>query len=120
MTTAGELMAAGIPAGAATQIGFLKSTALKGTGTTKATALILTGTFNVFTTVSSNTGALLPPAVGSPPVAISNGGANPLLVYANGTDIINALSAGASFSVTNAKSCVFFPAGNQWIANLSA
>ena len=120
MSTPGELMAAGLPAGVATQIGNSKQTALKATGSTKAGALILTGTFAIFTTVSSGTGALLPPAVGSPPLVVYNGGSNALLVYANGTDTINALTAGASFSVTNAKSAVFTPAATQWVANLSA
>ena len=120
MTAASELMAAGIPAAAATQLGGASSTGLVATGTTKATALVLVGAVNVFATVSSSKGALLPSATGSPPVAIYNGGANALSVYAAGTDTINSGSAGAAFSVTNAKSATFIPSGNKWIANLSA
>jgi hypothetical protein len=70
--------------------------------------------------VSSSKGALLPPAYGSPPVAIFNGGANALSVYANGSDVINGNSAGAAYSVTNGKSAIFIASGNRWIANLSA
>lgn len=120
MTTSTELMASGMPGLQATMLGTDLATSLKSTGSTKATALVLATEANVFGTVSSNTGALLPPAGGSAPVAVYNGGANPLLVYAAGTDTINALSAGASFSVTNAKAAIFVAAGTKWIANLSA
>ena len=120
MSTVTELMAAGVPAGAASQIGSTAATGLVATGTTKADALTLAASVNVFATVSSSKGALLPPAGGAPMVAIFNGGANALSVYANGSDVINANSAAAAFSVTNAKSAFFIPAGNRWIANLSA
>jgi hypothetical protein len=122
MSTPGELMATGVPAAAAVQIGQANHTSLKATGSTKAGALVLQdqGGAYVFATVSSSTGALLPPAAGAAITAIYNGGSNPLLVYANGTDTINALSAGASFSVTNAKSAYFVPSKNTWVANLSA
>jgi len=120
MAQASELMAAGMPAGQAVQIGVTGATGLQATGSTKATALVLTATNNIFGTVNSGTGALLPPASGAPTVTIYNGGANPLLVYSNGTDVINSNSAGASFSVTNGKAACFDPAGNQWVANLSA
>lgn len=120
MSTPTELMAAGIPAGPASQIGQSAGTGLVAAGTTKAGALVLTAGLNVFATVSSSKGCLLPPASGSPAVVIFNGGANALSVYAAGTDVINANSAGAAFSVTNAKSAVFIPSGNRWVATLSA
>ena len=110
----------GFKQGAAVQIGASSGTALVAAGTTKATALALVASVNVFATVSSSKGALLPPASGSPIVAIYNGGANALSVYAYGTDVINAGSAGAAFSVTNAESAFFIPSGNRWIGNLSA
>lgn len=122
MTTSGRLMAAGMPAGQATQIGGEQHTALVAAGTTKAGALALadTGGLYVFTTVSSGKGALLPPAAGAADVSIYNGGSNSLLVYANGTDTINALTAGASFSVTNGKAAIFKSGVTQWVATLSA
>lgn len=116
-----RLMAAGMPARLAAQIGSGDSSALTATGTTKATALLMPPGLNVFTTVGSNAGARLPDAAGAPWMSVYNGGANPLLVYTNNAlDVINALSAGGSFSVTNGKSAVFVPAGNRWIANLGA
>ena len=120
MSSRGNLMAAGMPWGQAVQIGSSLATALKATGSTKAGALALAATMNVFGTVSSGTGASLPPASGSAMVTIYNGGSNALAVYTgNSTDVINALSAGASFSVTNGKSAFFIPHDGQWIANLS-
>ncbi len=120
MTTRSALMAAGIAALPASMIGADQATGLVATGTTKATALALVGGVNVFATVSSSKGGYLPPANQSPAVAVSNGGANALSVYTTGTDTINSLSAGAAFSVTNAKTAIFYPAANKWVAILSA
>lgn len=120
MSTPAELMAAGIPAGAAVQIGQDLSTGLVASGTTKTGALVLIGDQNIFTTVSSGKACALPPAGGASIVTIYNGGANALAVFSNGTDTINGLSANASFSVTNAKSAIFVPSRNTWVANLSA
>lgn len=121
MSTRGELMASGMPGLQATQIGQHPLLNQKATGSTKATALALNGgSLVVFTTVSSGTGCLLPAAVGAPAVVIYNGGSNALAVYSTGTDVINALTANASFSVTNGKAALFFPAGVNWVANLSA
>lgn len=121
MSTQNELMAAGMPWGQAVQIGQNPGTGLVAAGTTKAGALVLAAQANVFVTVSSGKGASLPNASGAPNIAIYNGGSNALLVYTgNSLDVINALSAGGSFSVTNGKSALFTPAANRWIANLSA
>lgn len=120
MSSRGNLLAAGMPAGQAIQIGSSLATGLKATGSTKATALQLSASVNIFGTVSSGTGAQLPPASGSPIVGVYNGGSNTLAVYSdNATDVINALSAGAAFSVTAGKSAFFLPHDGQWIANLS-
>lgn len=121
MSTVAELMGAGVPAGVASQIGSVLATGLTAAGTTRADALQLAASSNVFTTVGSSTGAKLPAPSGSAPVVIYNGGANALAVYSySTTDTINALSAGAGFSVTNAKSAIFWPAGSRWVAVLSA
>lgn len=121
MSTAAELMAAGMAAGLAGQIGSVLATGLTAAGSAKTDALQLAATSNVFTTVGSSTGAKLPAPSGSAPVVIYNGGANALTVYSYGTaDTINALSANAGFSVTNAKSAIFWPAGSRWVAVLSA
>ncbi len=120
MSTPSELCHTGMPSALANQLGTSRGTDLTATGTTKATALVLVANMNIFTTVSSTKGALLPGASGQGPVIISNGGANALSVYATGTNTINALSAGAAFSVTNAKTAIFWPSGSRWVAVLSA
>jgi hypothetical protein len=93
---------------------------LTATGSAQGDALTLTGTFVNFTTVASGTGAILPSASNAGPVLIANNGANALLVYPASGEFINAGSANGSFSVTNAKTALFFPAGNRWFAILSA
>lgn len=121
MSTIAELMGAGMPAGQASQIGSVLATALTAAGSTKADALQLAASSNVFGTVGASTGAKLPAPSGSAPVVIYNGGANALTVYSySSTDTINALSAGAGFSVTNAKAAIFWPAGSRWVAILGA
>src|SRR5579859_7310510 len=122
MTSTRDLMAAGMPAGQANQIGMDKATGLVAAGTTKAGSLALTADVCVFATVSSGKGASLQPSSGAAAVAIYNGGSNALLVYtAIGTsDVINGNSANGGFSVTNGKSAIFMATDGQWVANLSA
>lgn len=120
MTTSTELMAGGMAGPLAARLGTDLTSSLTATGSTKADALQLTTSANVFTTVAASTGAILPQASGAAPVAIFNGGASALSVYAKGTDTINANSAGAAFSVTNGKAALFIASGNKWVGNLSA
>lgn len=120
MADASTLMATGMPSAQANLLGATTGSALTANNTTKATGTAIINSSNFFTTVASTGAAVLPPAGTSPPIAIYNGGANPLLVFANGTDTINALSAAQSFSVTNAKAAIFTPSGTRWVANLSA
>lgn len=128
MTSVERLMAAGVPPLAAVQLGQDNLNGLVATGTTKATALLLAAENSVFATVATGTGALLPPAEGEPLVAIYNGGAQTLSVYAASGETINALSSKAAFSVTAGKTAFFMPAKKnnvtppvgQWLANLSA
>jgi len=120
MTTSRELWTAGASQALSSELGTDPSVGLVATGTTKADALQLVGEANQFVTVAANTGAILPVASGSPLVTIYNGGVAPLSVYAHGKDTINALSASASFSVTNGKVGIFHPAGALWNAALSA
>ena len=126
MASPERLMAAGMPAGQANQIGTDSAYALVATGSTKADALQLTSHNAMILTTASSTGVILPTAEASPPVTIYNGGANTLSVYAYGTtDTINALSAGAASSIATGKNVIFMPARksatvNGWIANLSA
>ena len=126
MTSPDRLMAAGMPAGQATQIGTDSSYALTATGSTKAGALQLVARNNMMSTVAASTGVILPTAEASPPVTIYNGGAQTLSVYAFGTlDTINVLSAGAAFSIAAGVNVIFMPVRKSatvlgWVANLSA
>lgn len=120
MSTYAELMAAGMSVGQAVQLGTVNTTGLVAAGTTKATALALTGAFGVFATVSASKGAVLPPASGAAAGALFNGGSNALSLYANGTDTINTNSAAAAFSVPNSKAVSLIPAATKWIAVLGA
>jgi hypothetical protein len=120
MTIASNLLSLGMPAALAGAIGATPGTALTTAVTTKATAAQLTSNVCFFTTVASSGATLLPPADMSPPVAIYNGGGQNLSVFANGTNTINALSAGAAFTVTNGKGAIFYPAQTGWVAILGA
>lgn len=130
MTSPARLMAAGMPAGQAQQIGLADASGLTTTGATKAAALVLLAGNNFIATCASAgvAACILPFAEGSPPILIYNGGASSALVFAQAGETINALSTGATFSVTNGKSCIFMPAkkpnlsppAGAWIANLSA
>jgi hypothetical protein len=96
------------------------ASALTGAGTGQSDALALVQGINKFTTVGASSGGRLPAAGTSGPVVVINSGANALLVYPATGETINALSANSSFSVTNAKMATFTPAGNTWVAVLSA
>lgn len=128
MTSPDRLMAAGVPAGAAVQLAGGTKFGIVGTGGTKAAAVQLVAGPNIIATCASAGVAafILPSAEGSPEVVVENDGASSALVFANGTtETINALSAGASFSVTNAKRAVFYTCRKSatvvgWIAVLSA
>jgi len=128
MSSPDRLMAAGIPAGAANQLGTASKFGLVGTGANKAAAVQLIAGVNIIATCASAGVAAfqLQTAEASCPVVIENDGASSALVFAAGTtETINALSAGASFSVTNAKRAIFWPCRKSatvvgWVATLSA
>ncbi len=126
-----RLMANGMAEPLADQLGQDNKSGLIGTGGTKATAVQLTGDINFIATCASAGVAAfqLATAEGSPPVIVENDGVSPALVFAAGTtEKINALTAGASFSVTNAKRAIFFPGVDnsvtppvkRWVVILSA
>jgi hypothetical protein len=121
MANSSELMGLGTPPLVAQMLGFgTVSGTLTAAGTTSADALQLTNGVNLFGTVASGAGAKLPPASGAGPVAVINGGANAVLMYpATGEQINNGTATTGTYSVANAKTAIFFPAGNRWIATLS-
>ena len=92
-------------------------TGITAAGSNQGTATVLTPAmaYNVTTTAAS-TGVLLPVSVPGAEITLMNNGANTLNVYPNGTDKINALSAGAAFTVTAAAAPTIFYcfAAGQW------
>lgn len=130
MSSPSRLMAAGIPAAAALQLGTdsAPNTQLIANGTSFAAGTSLVANFSVFGTVASGGIAILPAAEAQNQYVVFNGGSNALLVDPQPTEFINAGTVGQGFSVTAGKSCQFTPGKNTsavppvgaWIANLSA
>ena len=92
-------------------------------GTTQANALALFTAVNIVTVAAAGTGVVLMPAEASAEVDVFNLGANPVLVYPfRATDVINALGAGAGFSVAAGKAAKFRGRANGtgWVTILSA
>lgn len=130
MTSPARLMGAGMSAPLAAQLGQSSVTTLTALGTTKAAALVLAASFNLFSTVATATGlgAILPRCEAMPEQVIFNGGAKTLSVYARGAsgstpaETINALSTGAAYTIAAGQSAVFWAAQSKpgWIAMTSA
>lgn len=130
MSSPDRLMAAGLAAGVATQLGQSSATGLTAAGSTKAAALVLASGINLFATVATATGlgAILPRCQSQPAQVIFNGGAKTLAVYARGAsgstaaETINALSTGAAYSIAAGQSAVFWPSQAKpgWVAMTSA
>lgn len=117
MAAAENLMAGGIPASVAKQIGLeIPVTGLTATGTTQAGALALTSNFSVFSTVGASSGCIISTDKDS---YVYNGGANSLTVYpgtaAQGFNFAG-LSAGTGISVPANKGAYFIPARGSTIA----
>lgn len=93
------------------------------TGTTQANSLSV-GTVNtIVTTTAAGTGIVLMPAEVGATLYVTNLGANALLVYPfRATDVINALGAGAGFSVPTTKMAIFNGRSNGtgWVAGVTA
>jgi NO-binding membrane sensor protein with MHYT domain len=114
-----ELMACGMQAEGAKKLGYdTPATGLTATGSTQGSALALTSTCSIFSTVSASTGAVLSSA--SKPAVVYNGGASTLTVYPPGTFNFLGLSASVGISVPANKSALFIPVGTQIVANISA
>lgn len=93
------------------------------TGTTQANSLSVTTAIVISTTTAAGTGVVLPPAEVGGSIIVHNLGANALLVYPNrSTDVINALGAGAGFSVAAAKMAFLVGRANGtgWVAGVTA
>ncbi len=125
MTTVRNQIGAGVPPlQVQADMGVLNanSNALTATGSSQGTALALPNDFNIFTTVASSTGCILP-STASPTdeITIVNHGANTLSVYPpTGGKIANG-SVNAAFSVAaNKTAFVLCLDGTNWAASVSA
>lgn len=95
-------------AGGLQTVSTLDNITAAGTNQGNATVLPAKMAYNV-TTVGAGTGVLLPASVRGAELAVNNNqGTNALLVYANGTDTINALAAGTGFSVAVNTVVIFY------------
>ncbi len=85
-------------------------------GATLGTATVLTSLFNRVGTAALSTGVNLPDVDIGVVVTIRNDGANAVLAYPiNASGVINALSAGAGFSIASgAQARLIRTATNQW------
>jgi hypothetical protein len=120
MALKSELMAAGMPARMANEVGFDAVQTVVGAGTNQATATVLTGNFTIVSTAPSGTGVLLKSAGAHGPQIIYNGGANTLKVYGNGTETINGIAGSTGISVLTLKSALIMSAGTGSISIISA
>lgn len=119
MASVENLMAEGLPAPLAKQIGLeVPVTGLTASGTTQGGALALTSTFSVFSTVGSSAGCICSTDKDS---FIYNGGSNALTVYPGTTAQgfgFAGLSAGTGISVPVNKGAYFMPSRGSTIAAL--
>jgi hypothetical protein len=119
-----QMVSSGIQSHRAQAINGFVATGLTSAGTGLADALALPAAINVFGTVAASSGARLPRAEAGDTVTVRNGGANALLVYpATAAGVINALSAGAGFSMATGKNAQFVctsTTAQTWAVVLSA
>lgn len=89
--------------------------ALTATGTTQATALVLTKDLSVVTTAAAGSGVIMSaPGIGAQ-MLVLNRGANALLVYPPVNGVIDALAANAAFSIPTLTAKRFIQAtATQW------
>lgn len=84
-------------------------------GTTRTDALQLSGDFKRLSTVASGTGVILPTGVIGMAITIVNSGANPVKVYANGSETIDGTAGSTGVTLTNGNRCLYwFSAANTW------
>jgi hypothetical protein len=117
MSSATELMAGGLPATLANRLGSDTQTAVTAAGTTTADATVCVGEFIEIGTAGANTGIRLPD--GGDTYVVRNGGASTVKVYPPTGSFMNG-TQDAAFSVTNAKTAIFFRADLRFIGVLSA
>lgn len=117
MALKSELMATGMPAAQAREIGFDPVTTYSAAGTTQATATSLSANFANVTTVAANSGVII---TGRGMQFILNSGANVLTVYPPVGAKFNAGATNAGVQVAPGKNVLIIGAGTTFGANLSA
>jgi len=116
MALKSEMMAAGLPAGVAGQVGMDPVSTIAGAGTNQATATAIVSSFTIISTAAASTGVVLRSSAGAPDQLIYNGGANTLKVYGNGSQTINGIAGSTGVSVATLKALRLTAAGTGWIA----
>lgn len=117
MSSPSELMECSLPWQAALQLGADVQTAVAGAGSAATDATVCVAQFIEVATAGSGTGIKLPD--GSSVYVVYNGGANALKVYPPTGSYMNG-TQNAAFSVTNAKTGIFFRSAARFIGCLSA
>lgn len=117
MPTKAELMAAGLPAAAATKLGLDPLTSFTAAGTTQGTATALTANFANVTNNTINGGVIL----GAPfeTTMVYNTGPNTLLIYPPVGGQFVGLALNAAFTLAAANSVIINGDGINFIAVLS-
>lgn len=104
-----DMVRSGLAVNTADSILGAVKTGLVAAGTTIADALRLSGDKNVIATAAAGTGVRLPPNEVGDEFMVHNLGANAVLVYPDlATENINALGAGAGFSVAAGRAAFFY------------
>ena len=98
---------------------YLAATAdgLTATGTDRATSLPLPAELNVITGAATGTGVSLPSIATDPgeDIIVFNDAANPIKVYALGSDTIDGTAGATGVTLTNAKRCAYIAtAPGKW------
>ena len=116
MALKSELMARGIPAGPAGQLGLdgLATLSAAGSGQSSAAPLV-----SNCTNVNAGTGGVIISQTHAMHAIINSSGSS-ITLYPPVGSSINGQSANAGFTITNGKTCLVFEAGPNFIANLSA
>lgn len=90
---------------------------LTAAGTNRATGLQLAKEINYIGTAASGTGVVLPSGVVGMRIAVFNGGANAIKVYALASETIDGTAGSTGVTLTNALRCeYFFTAANTWVS----
>lgn len=117
MASPAELMALGMGHSLAYRLGCIAQLAVTAAGSAATDATALTGSFIEVATCGSGAGVKLPDGPGV--YVVYNGGANALKVYPPTGSYMNG-TQNAAFSVTNAKTGIFFREEARIIGVLSA